>query len=66
MESQFWLVWNPQGRAPTYQHPSEELARKEADRLSLLNPGQKFYVMEAMGYATKRECEWVPFGPVPF
>lgn len=46
--NQFWFVWNPQGNAPTYRHPSEQSAVDEAERLARLNPGHKFVVLEAL------------------
>lgn len=59
MDSQFWLVWTPQGSVPTKQHGTQALAKAEADRLSLKHPGQRFYVLEAVGYSTKRDTDWV-------
>ena len=41
----FWLVWNPNGRAPTQKHASADLAEKEAERLARMVPGQEFYVL---------------------
>ena len=43
----FWLVWNPNGRAPSCRHWSEAEARIEAERLSGCSPGSKFYVLRA-------------------
>ena len=43
----FWLVWNPNGQAPTHPHESEELAVKEAERLARVNRGQQFFVLQA-------------------
>lgn len=60
---QFWLVWNPEGRAPTYQHDSEESARSEAERLAKLNPGQSFYVLETVGCVKKIEVQWAQCVP---
>lgn len=45
----FWLVWNPQGRAPTHKHITGQSAHDEAKRLAMANPGQEFYVMKAIG-----------------
>lgn len=41
----FWLVWNPSGRSPVYEHPSYESARHEAERLARGNAGNRFYVL---------------------
>lgn len=44
----FWLVWNPKGRTmPSFRHPSEAAAVREAERLSDLMPGQEFFVLKA-------------------
>jgi glutathione S-transferase len=44
----FWLVWNPNGRSPTFRHPSEQNAVTEAERLARLNPGETFIVLESV------------------
>lgn len=44
-EAMFWMVWNPKGRLPTFQHPSPGSARAEASRLARANVGQKFFVL---------------------
>lgn len=44
----FWMVWNPEGRAPTYRHTSEGSAKTEAERLARANPGQTFVVLESV------------------
>lgn len=41
----FWMVWNPQGRAPTFKHQSAESASREAERLARLMPGTEFHVL---------------------
>lgn len=42
----FWMV---KGAGPTqYPHDSRASAEYEADRLARLNPGQCFYVLEAV------------------
>lgn len=45
----FWMVWNPNGRAPTYRHDSKESATREAERLARANPEQTFIVLKAVG-----------------
>ena len=69
-EAPFWLVWNPQGSAPTHRHPTEAEACKEAERLARLNPRQRFHVLEAKCCCTldpspvswKRvNPDWIPF-----
>lgn len=43
----FYMVWNPQGDAPTRRHDSELSAVREAERLALANHARTFYVLEA-------------------
>lgn len=64
----FWLVWNPDGRAPTYKHHSVENAKAEAKRLAISNPGQEFFVMASIvGYTLPQpqpveiEIDEIPF-----
>jgi hypothetical protein len=45
----FWLVWNENGRVPMYRHDTLESAQTEAERLARANPGETFYVLEAVG-----------------
>lgn len=48
MNGQFWMVWNPAARPPVVRHPSEQAATQEAERLARLNPGEQFFVLEAI------------------
>lgn len=68
--TKFWMVWNPQGRAPTHKHPSPDQALTEAERLARLNPGQKFYVLEALEMRSVESMQRVtlvgPDDEVPF
>ena len=52
MDKRFWMVFNDSigGQAPTYKHPTLGAARIEAERLAKLNPGVRFWVLEAQGY----------------
>lgn len=47
----FWMVWSPQGRAPTMKHWTRDDADREALRLASSNPGLEFYVLKAVGGA---------------
>ena len=47
----FWMVWSPQGQAPTRQHPSRASADAEAARLARANPAHAFFVLKAVGGA---------------
>lgn len=53
-----WVVYNPQGRAPSYMHTSYESAKTEAKRLARINPDQSFYVMESVGLARKNDVSF--------
>jgi hypothetical protein len=55
----FWMVYSPQGRAPTYQHGTPNDAKKEAERLAALSPGQQFFVLEAIGMAKKVDVHYI-------
>lgn len=50
--ARFWMVWNPNGRAPTCRHKSREQADAEAARLATRNPGAVFFVMKMVGGKT--------------
>lgn len=53
MSERFWLVWNPLGqRPPSFRHPTADSAVAEAGRLAELNPGQPFFVLGALGFAS--------------
>ena len=58
MDKQFWLVWNPQGHSPTVKHPMIYQAKAEAERLARDNPGQKFYVLSAVGMCEYQAVTW--------
>lgn len=47
-DNKFWMVYSPQGNAPTHQHPTPEAAQTEAERLITYNPRSTFYVLEAV------------------
>ena len=68
MNEQFWLVWNPNGHAPTFQHTHPESARIEAERLSRMNPGQRFHVLALIGTCEFQAVKWQTFNAdcIPF
>lgn len=45
LRGEFWMVWNPAGRNPTYRHLSESAAVLEAERLATVHPGATFVVL---------------------
>ncbi len=66
-ETEFWLVWNLNGRNPRHKHATQDSAEREARRLATENPGQAFYVVRAVSVAQAGEvtvealCEYIPF-----
>lgn len=44
----FWVVWNPDGRAPMFKHHNRESAETEAERLAKLNRGYSFIVLQSV------------------
>lgn len=51
MTPEFFLVWNPNGRNPTYRHPSNSSAEAEARRLARDNIGEEFFICHAKAVA---------------
>jgi hypothetical protein len=62
----FWMVWNPNGRSPTFKHETEESALSEARRLAGLNSGHRFYVLRAEHYFEKDDVKHVELDGIPF
>jgi hypothetical protein len=63
LNGRFWMVFNDSvtGRAPTWKHPTKEAAQQEAERLAALNPGIRFWVLEAQGFMrVSRPSTWTP------
>lgn len=44
----FFLVWNPEARAPSQRHATFQSALGEAQRLAEKEPNRSFYVMQAV------------------
>lgn len=66
-EEAFWMVWSPQGHAPTVKHLSEDAAVTEAMRLARTNPGREFYVLTAQLKYVKDDVRCVRLEPqMPF
>lgn len=61
-DRKIWLVFNPDGRSPTFVHQSYESARDEAKRLARNVPDQTFYVMESVGKARRQDVSWYAYG----
>ncbi len=52
-EEGFYIVWNPHGQNPSRRHSGIHEAKREAERLAALHPGEKFYVLTAISVSTK-------------
>lgn len=62
----FWLVWDPQGRSPSRQHPNERSAMDEATRLAREHPGHDFYVLEPISVTKRQDIVTQRFTRIPF
>jgi hypothetical protein len=59
----FWMVLADNSSMTNVRHAAFDLAQREAERLANNNPGVKFFVLGAEGFATKRKpVDWVPIG----
>ena len=58
MMDEFYLIWNPNGHAPTYRHMRRSDAMREAERLANVAPGETFIVMEAICACRKNSVTW--------
>lgn len=66
----FYVVWNPNGQMPRYQHTSYESACTEAGRLARLSPGMDFHVLACVATARKNDLVFQEYehdsDPIPF
>ncbi len=64
----FWLVWGINKTVPTFQHPSEQSAHTEAERLARMFPGEQFVVLESVAAITRTDIATVNLRPdsIPF
>jgi hypothetical protein len=66
-QNTFWMVYTPQGTAPTKQHSSIESATREAERLARANPGKEFYVLVAIEGRCVNDMQRISLGmEIPF
>lgn len=56
LSGEVYMIWCRKGRAPRKKHLTEESAVTEAQRLAVLHPGKKFYVLKALAkYQVEKE-----------
>jgi hypothetical protein len=69
-DHEFWMVWNPEGRAPVVPHDRAESATREAERLARHHKGQRFYVLRGVTFFEHNDIRRVDLTPdddgIPF
>lgn len=55
----FWVVWNEGGGPPTHRHKYRPDAEREAQRLAIVNPGKRFYVLMAESFVERNDVRRV-------
>lgn len=67
-DTDFFVVWNPNGSNPRFRHASVDGAKAEARRLAAATPGTDFYVLHALSVSrVKDPVETVNLiDPIPF
>lgn len=64
---EFFFVWRPNGRSPTYRHPDLQSARLEAERLARLHKGEIFVVLRSIGEVCAHDVQWTQHADaIPF
>jgi hypothetical protein len=63
----FWIIWNPAANRPTVMHETLDSAKKEAERLAKLNPGQRFVVLKSIEFCeVHNPVKWTKTDDIPF
>lgn len=65
---EFWMVYGEGEGAPHRKHPTDVIARREAERLARLNEGRRFYVLRAVADVISSDVAWTNYSEdgVPF
>ena len=56
-----YYVWNPAEDIPRVEHPTEEEARTEAERLARLQPKDKFVILKKVAECVYNPVFWVEY-----
>lgn len=54
----FYMVWRESGGLPTFKHRAQESAMKEAERLAVEHPGERFHVLSLVATASTHNIVW--------
>ena len=66
-EETFYMVWSETTHETHVRHSLEQDAVREAERLAEANPGIRFFVLQATGYArTAKPVTWTQLDAIPF
>jgi hypothetical protein len=66
-DTDFFVVWNPNGNNPRFRHASLDGAKAEAKCLAAATPGADFYVLHALSVSrVKDPVETVDLTDLPF
>ena len=65
--TEFFMVWSESGCSPTVKHPSLDIAKAEAERLTRKQGGQ-YHVLKSVGTTKRNDVIWIDheIDDVPF
>ena len=58
MKRDFYLVWSEPSGYTKFRHDTREEAQEEAERLSRLHKGKRFYVLYALESCVANDVSW--------
>lgn len=63
MSQPFYIVINARLGPSSHPHKHETFheAQHEAERIASISPGDKVFVLRAVGFAVKKRADWVDF-----
>lgn len=66
-EQAYFVVYNPNSsKPPQVRHADFGAAKAEAERLAGIHAGERFYILQAVGYAKKTSVDYVQLDNIPF